>query len=50
MSGALRVKLGEESNVKHIWEQVKRAMVESARKVYGFVRVGGKEPKQCVVE
>ena len=28
-----------------MWEQVKRAMVESAREVCGSVRVGGKNPK-----
>ena len=32
-------------NVEHIWEQVKRAMVESAREVCGSVRVGGGNPK-----
>ena len=32
-------------NIKHIWEQVKRAMVESAREVCGSVRVGRKNPK-----
>ena len=36
-----------ENNVEHMWEQVKRAMVESAREVSGSVRVGGKNPK-CV--
>ena len=35
--------------VKHMWEQAKRAMVESAREVCGSVRVGGKNQK-CVVE
>ena len=30
--------------------QVKRAMVESTEKVCHSVRVGGKEPKMCVVE
>ena len=34
-----------DNNVKHIWEQIKRAMVETARAVYGPVRVGGKNPK-----
>ena len=28
-----------------MWEQVKRAMVESAREVCGSVKVGGKNPK-----
>ena len=27
-----------------MWEQVKRAMVESVREVCGLVRVGGKNP------
>ena len=30
------------NNVEHMWEQVKRAMVECAREVYGSVRIGGK--------
>ena len=38
-----------DNNVEHIWEQVKRTMVERAREVCGSVRVG-KEPKECVVE
>ena len=33
------------SSVWRMWEQVKQAMVESARKVCGSVRVGGKNPK-----
>ena len=32
-------------NVEHMWEQVKRAMVERAREVYSSVRVGGINPK-----
>ena len=36
--------------VKHMWEQVKWATVELAREMYGSVRVGRKEPKECVVE
>ena len=32
------------NNFEYMWEQVKRAMVESAR-VCGSVRVGGKNPK-----
>ena len=35
------------NNVEHMWEQVKRTMVDSAREVCSSVRVGGKE---CVVE
>ena len=34
-----------DNNVDHMWEQVKRAMMESARKVCDSVRVGGKNPK-----
>ena len=34
-----------DNNVKHMREQVKRTMVESAREVCGSVRVGGKPPK-----
>ena len=34
-----------DNNVKHMWEQVKRAMVGSAREVCGSVRAGGKNPK-----
>ena len=30
-----------------MWERAKRAMVESAREVYGSVTVGGKNPKNC---
>ena len=33
-----------DNNVEHMWKQVKRAMVERAREV------GGKEPKECLVE
>ena len=33
------------NNVEHMWEQVKRAMVESAREVRGSVRIRGKNPK-----
>ena len=35
-----------DNNVEHMWEQVKRAMVQSAREVCGSVRVG----VECVVE
>ena len=34
-----------ENNVKHMVEQVKRAMVENVREVYGSMRVGGGNPK-----
>ena len=33
------------NNVEHMWEQVKQAMVESARELFGSVRVGGGNPK-----
>ena len=39
-----------DNNFEHMWEQVKREMVESAREMCGSVRVGEKEPKECVVE
>ena len=32
----------------HIWEQVKLAMVETAREMCGSVRVGGKPPKSVL--
>ena len=35
----------EINNVTHIWDQVKWAMVESAREVYGSMRIGGGNPK-----
>ena len=34
-----------DNNVEHIWDQVKRAMFESAREVCGSVRVRRKNPK-----
>ena len=34
-----------DNSVEHMWEQVKWAMVESAREVCGSVRMGGKNPK-----
>ena len=34
-----------DNNVKHMWKQVKRAMVESVREVCGSVGVGGKNQK-----
>ena len=36
-----------DNNVEHMWEQVKLAMVESAREIYGSVRVGGKTQRVC---
>ena len=41
-----RVEGDGDDNVKHMWEQVKRTMVENAREVCGSVRLGGKEPKE----
>ena len=34
-----------DNNLEHMWKQVKRAMLESAREVCGSVRVGRKTPK-----
>ena len=34
-----------DNKVEHMWKQVKRSMVKSAREVYGSMRVGGKNPK-----
>ena len=34
-----------DNNVEHMWEQVKRVMVESEREACGSVKVGGKKPK-----
>ena len=42
------VEWDEDNNVEYMW--VKGAMVESAREVCSSVRVGEKEPKECVVE
>ena len=36
-----------DNNVEHMWEQVKRAMVESAREVYGSVRDGERTKRAC---
>ena len=41
-----RVKWDEDNNVEHMWEKVKRAMVDSAREVCGSVRIGGKNPEK----
>ena len=40
-----RVKGDRDNNVEHMWEQVKWAMVESAREVCCLIRVEGKNPK-----
>ena len=39
-----RIKRVGDNNFGHMWEQVKRPMVESTSEVYGSVRVGGKNP------
>ena len=39
------VEWDKDDNVKHMWEQVKRSMVESTREVCGSMKVGGKKPK-----
>ena len=44
--GQKRVEWDGENNVEHIWEQVKRAIVVSAREVCGSVRVEGGNPKR----
>ena len=41
---------GDRDNVEHMWEQMKREMVESAREVYASVRVGKKNRKSVLVE
>ena len=38
------VKWDGDNNGEHMWEQVKRVMVETAREVCDSVRVGGKNP------
>ena len=45
-----RVEWDGESNIEYMWEQVKHAMVESAREKCGTVRVGGKNPKSVWFE
>ena len=40
-----RIEWKGENNVEHIWEQVKRVMVENEREVCGSVRVGGGNSK-----
>ena len=42
-----RVEWDGESTVEHIWEQMRQAIVESAREVCGSVSEG-KEPKSVV--
>ena len=38
-----------DNNVEHMWEQVKRALVESAREVC-LIESGGKEPEEGMLE
>ena len=40
-----RVDWDEGENIEQMWEQVKQAMVESAREVCGSVKVPGKNPR-----
>ena len=40
-----RVEWDGENNVEHMWEKMKRALVESAREVCSSMRVGGGNPK-----
>ena len=42
-----KVEWDGDNNIKHIWEQVKWAMGESAREVCGSVRVGGRTQRVC---
>ena len=37
--------MGWRNNLENMWEQVKWAMVKSARKLCSSVRVGGRNPK-----
>ena len=41
-----------DNNIEHMWEQVKRGVVESAREMCGSVRmrVRSKAQKECVME
>ena len=41
------VKWDGDDNFEHMWEQVKRAMIENESEVYGSVRVGGKTQRVC---
>ena len=48
MLGILRTKvveLNEDRNDEQMWEQVKWALIDRAREMYGSVRVEGKSPK-----
>ena len=42
------VEWGGDNNIEQMWDQVKWAMVESGREVYGSVKVEGKNPKSVV--
>ena len=39
-----------DNNVEHMWEELKRAIVESAREVCSSVKVGEKKSKEFVME
>ena len=39
------VEWGGDNNVEYMWEQLKRAIVETTRDVCGSVRMRGKNPK-----
>ena len=42
------VEWDDDDDVEHMWEQVKQAMVESAREICGSLGVGGGEKPQNV--
>ena len=42
-----RVEWDGDDNVEHLWEQVKRGMVESPREVCGSVRIGERTQRVC---
>ena len=43
-----RVEWDKENNVENFWEQIKPAIIESAREVYESVRVRGENPKSVM--
>ena len=45
-----RVEWDEGRNAEEMGEQVKRTIVDNARKACGSVRVGGNKPKDYMVE
>ena len=48
-NGRFQVEWDRDENVEQMWEQVKQAMIESAREVCGSVRLGEKNPKSVSV-